>query len=128
MKWSYKKIFGAIVALAAVLLFTLWLLLWGGLKTMQNSISKITGGALPAATPGAGGTPYTPNPNAVFPVSVNSAPADVLEAFVASGYIQAQKSAGASQAYINNIYSNPLGELAAHPYVYSSYPAYFISQ
>jgi len=55
-----------------------------------------------------------------FPVTVNSPPSCILQAYYDSGYwnlIDAQHQQWAE--------SDPVGYLQAHPYLYSAYPQYF---
>ena len=59
-------------------------------------------------------------PTCTFPVTVNSSPDCILQAYHDSGYwnlIDAQHQSWAE--------SDPVGYLKAHPYLYDAYPQYF---
>jgi hypothetical protein len=64
-----------------------------------------------------------------YPVTIYSAPADILQAFTDSGYLanlQASVNSGMyPQSYITALQADPANWLGNHTYLYDAYPSYF---
>ncbi|MFP3263947.1 MAG: hypothetical protein RXQ62_05940 [Nitrososphaeria archaeon] len=63
---------------------------------------------------------FTASTACTFPVTVNSSPSCILQAFQQSGYWSQLSSSQQAAAQ-----SDPAGWLASHPYLYDAYPQYF---
>jgi hypothetical protein len=78
---------------------------------------------------GGGGGGSSGTTSCTFPVTVNSPPACITQAFKQSGYydqVQQLVASGQEDAtYAKTMDSDPSAWLHSHPYLYNAYPQYF---